>query len=58
MSLPWNEKVVSFQIAPESATIADIVRMAEELVEAKRLLSETLDGEEVFAAIDVFLYSK
>jgi hypothetical protein len=30
--LPWNEKVVSFQIAPESATIADIVRMAEELV--------------------------
>jgi hypothetical protein len=34
--LPWNEKVVSFQINPESATMADIVRMAEELVEAKK----------------------
>jgi len=32
MSLPWNEKVTSFQVNPESATIADIVRMAEELV--------------------------
>lgn len=30
--LPWNERVTSFQINPESATIADIVRMAEELV--------------------------
>ena len=33
MSLPWQEKCVSFQINPESATIADVVRMAEELVE-------------------------
>jgi hypothetical protein len=35
MSLPWNERVVSFQLNPESATIADIVRMAEELVHKK-----------------------
>lgn len=30
--LPWNEKVVSFQLNPESATVKDIVRMAEDLV--------------------------
>ncbi len=35
MSLPWNERVTSFQVNPESATIADIVRMAEELTEKK-----------------------
>ena len=32
MSLPWNEKVVSFQVHPDGATRLDIVRMAEELV--------------------------
>jgi hypothetical protein len=42
MSLPWNEKVVSFQLNPESATIADIVRMAEELVECKKALEKIL----------------
>ncbi len=31
MSLPWSERVVSFQVNPESATLSDIVRMAEEL---------------------------
>ena len=35
MKLPWNERVVSFQVNPESATIADIVRMAEELARAR-----------------------
>jgi hypothetical protein len=47
MSLPWSEKVVSFQISPESATIADIVRMAEELV---TLWEETAEQEAALAA--------
>ena len=34
--LPWNERLVSFIVNPESATMADIRRMAEELVEAKK----------------------
>lgn len=29
--LPWNERVVSFQINPESASNDDVIRMAEEL---------------------------
>jgi hypothetical protein len=50
MSLPWNEKVVSFQVNPESATLKDIVRMAEELVKAREeienLLIENLEDAE------------
>jgi hypothetical protein len=38
--LPWNEKVVSFQLNPESATVSDIVRMAEELVSRREGMSE------------------
>ena len=41
MNLPWNERVTSFQVNPESASIADIVRMAEELVRLWKEREET-----------------
>ena len=33
--LPWEEKVVLFQINPDAASRSDIARLAEELIEAQ-----------------------
>lgn len=40
MRLPWNERVTSYQINPESAKTEDIIRMAEELVELRKLFND------------------
>jgi hypothetical protein len=57
MSLPWNEKVVSFQLNPESATIADIVRIAEELVGLRltieRIMCTASEGPEFLTKLQL-----
>jgi hypothetical protein len=42
--LPWKERVVSFQINPESATTQDVARMAVELTEAIKLITGFVDA--------------
>ena len=38
--LPWEEKIVLFQIHPDAASRRDIARLAEELMYAKRRILE------------------
>jgi hypothetical protein len=41
--LPWDERITMLSIHPDAASRDDVARLASELMEARRMITEILD---------------